>query len=757
MHNCSDITRLLIVDDDLIVRTLAAEVLRAAGFEVSEAGDGISGLAQIEKHPPDLLLLDVMMPGMDGYEVCRTVRARPELARIPVIMLTGLDDPASVERAYESGATDFIPKPLNATLLAHRVRYALRSSRMLEVIDQHRARLANAQRIARLGSWVWQPASARFECSAEYCQVIGKHDLKPDYQWQDILHLVHPDDTRRVAGAMEAAVQSGKAYAIVYRIVAGDGSERTVSERAEAFRDSNDQVTRVEGTTQDITERVAAEERMRQLNDYDGLTGLANRRLFGEVMRHGLKRCERDKSHSAVLNINLDRFKRINETLGHAVGDEVLREVARRIVESIRAADLAGASRGAAQREVSARISDDGFGVFVAVLKRPEEAALIARRLREAISRPMTCGEHNLTLTASIGIAVYPDNGEEVGTMLKNAEAAMHSAKMVGTDCYFTPELNIRALAKLETENDLRVAIGRGELRLHYQARVDVPAGRIVGAEALVRWQHPRRGLVPPSEFIAIAEESGLIIPLTAWVLRAACYQIQQWQHAGLPVVPVSVNLSAQSFREDGLAELFASSLREYDVAPSLLEGEITESMLMHDIERGVVRLNELRAMGIELSMDDFGTGYSSLAHLKRFPLNALKIDRGFVKDVLVDGHDAAIASTIITLGKALKMLIVAEGMERVEQANFLLERGCRFMQGYLFARPVPAEDFARMLGEGLAMPPGLRINPAELRGIRQPPRLAVDRARHANVVAQGSGEDVYPRPSCLIGHTSAL
>jgi diguanylate cyclase (GGDEF)-like protein len=406
------------------------------------------------------------------------------------------------------------------------------------------------------------------------------------------------------------------------------------------------------------------------------------------------------------------------------VGDQVLQEVSRRIVEGIRACDLAGAIQDGPRASVSARMSGDGFAVFLSEIRRAEDAAVIARRLCDAIALPMHCAERELALTASIGIAVYPDNGEEVGTLLKNAETAVHKAKEhgAGTYCFFTPAMNAQALLKLETENDLRAAIERDELMLFYQPRVDVPTGRIVGAEALLRWQHPQRGLVPPSEFVPIAEEAGLIGMMTEWVLRGVCRQLKQWRQAGLPVVPVSINFSAHSFREDGLGELIAACLSESGIPASLLEGEITESMLMQQGGAVVARLNELRAMGVALSVDDFGTGYSSLAYLKHFPLHVLKIDRAFVQDVLTDTHDAAIASTIVTLGKTIGLSVVAEGMERVEQANFLLGIGCRVMQGFLFAPPVPAGAFARILGAGLAMPAGLRVSeePLTLPGLRQ-------------------------------------
>jgi diguanylate cyclase (GGDEF)-like protein len=740
MSRESAIARLLIVDDDLLVRTLAVESLKAAGFDVSEADNGISGLAQIEQCRPDLILLDVMMPEMDGCEVCRTLRSRPGMERIPLIMLTGLDDTTSIEAAYESGATHFIAKPINATLLDHRVRYELRAARMVDVIDQHRGRLANAQRIARLGSWTWQPNSAKFECSTEYLDVIGGQALSPDHQWRDVLRYVHPDDVDFVAEAVNLAIAQGHPYSMAFRILRNDGVVRTVYEQIEVFRDHAGLVKRIEGTIQDITERVEAEDRIRQLADYDPLTGLAKRKLFSEIMQHGLNRSRPLKANAAVLDIHIDRFKRINETLGHAAADQLLKEIAHRMVECVRASDLASTTQDVHGAGVTARMSGDGFAIFLAEIKRADDAAVIARRLAAAIFQPLQCCEHALALTASIGIAVFPDNGDEVGMLLKNAEAALREAKLrnTGTRCFFTHEMNTHALSKLDTENDLRAAIDRDELMLFYQPRVDVTTGRIAGAEALVRWQHPRRGLVAPNKFISIAEESGLIIPLTAWVVRAACRQLGQWKSAGLMVLPVSINFSAHSFCEDGLGDVISSALREFGVAPSVIEGEITESMLMEDVERAVSRRHALRALGVEMAMDDFGTGYSSLAYLKRFPLNVLKIDRSFVKDVLTDGHDAAIAATIITLGKAMGLEVVAVGMELVEQANFLLARGWRLMQGFLFSRPLPADAFTEVLRSGIKMPPGLRVEASRAGVDQKSPAIlwAVAGGRRVSLVA---------------------
>jgi diguanylate cyclase (GGDEF)-like protein len=700
---------LLVIDDDSLTRTLVADALGAAGFVVNEAPDGTAGLAALAQEVPDLVLLDVMMPGLDGYEVCRQLRANPHTARVPVIMLTGLDDTSSIERAYESGATDFFLKPINTTLLTHRVRYALRSSRALGEAHRHRLSLANAQRIAKLGSWRWQLRSRRFDHSEEFARILGATPKREDVAIDDLLHPVHPADASHVRDALNRALAAGEPCVLVHRIIRNDCSERTVCTQAEVSRDADGIVTELHGTTQDISERVEAEQRIRQLADYDSLTGLPNRQLFSEVVRHGLNGARRRRVCAAILDINLDRFKRINETLGHTLGDQVLREVSRRILESVRSSDLTGVNPGAAPTEAIARMSGDDFAVFLSEIRHADDAAMVAKRLNAVIAERLVIEGQELPIAASIGIAVYPDNGQEVELLLRNAETAMHKAKQHASRyCFFTASMNEHALAKLNIENELRRAIERDELELHYQARVDAARAELVGAEALVRWRHPQRGLVSPGEFIPVAEESGLIVPLTRWVLESACRQISAWRGAGLAVVPISVNFSSHSFREDGLAECVASSIAEFGIEPDLIEGEITESVLMHDVDRAVRLLRALKDMGIGLSVDDFGTGYSSLAYLKRFPIDVLKIDRIFVKDVLTDSYDAAIATTVITLGKTMGRSVVAEGIEEVEQANFLLARGCCLMQGFLFARPVPANDFARTLANGVGRPAGM-------------------------------------------------
>lgn len=427
-------------------------------------------------------------------------------------------------------------------------------------------------------------------------------------------------------------------------------------------------------------------------------------------MQHGLKKGVRKKSRVAVLDINIDRFKRINETMGHAAGDHVLREVARRILKNVRTSDLAGMDDEALWPGQGARANGDGFSVFLTDVRGAEDAALIARRLIDAIAHPVQWGEHELALSASVGIALHPENGADISTLLRSAEIALHNAKKfaAGSYAFFTPSMNAQSVARIALENDLRCALERDELLLFFQARVNVLTGRLTGAEALVRWQHPLRGMMLPAAFIPLAEQSDLIVPLTAWVVRAVCRQLYLWRGAGLTLVPLSINLSARSFRDDGLCDLIAASLSQYDLEPALLEIEITESMLMQDVDRAVVLLQRLRAMGVHLAMDDFGTGYSALAYLKRFPLHVLKVDRAFVADVLADKHDQAIAAAIVTLGRTIGVAVVAEGIERVEQANYFTSQGCHLMQGFAFAQPVSAVEFAGVLRDGLTMPAGL-------------------------------------------------
>lgn len=443
----------------------------------------------------------------------------------------------------------------------------------------------------------------------------------------------------------------------------------------------------------DITDRKRAEERIHYLAYYDDLTGLPNRALLNKLIDQALVEARRNRLHGAILFVDLNRFKPINDTLGHDVGDRLLKQVAERLRDAVRAED------------VVARMGGDEFVVGLFDITRREHAAVVAQKLLAALDPPFWVEEHELKAGAAIGISIYPRDGFDTESLLRMADIAMYRAKQSGQDSYafYSHEMNRRALDRLKIESGLRRGIDRNELFLHYQPKVDIQSGRIVGAEALVRWNHPERGLVSPGDFIPVAEESGLIVRLSAWVLDAALRQAHDWHAAGCAPLKVAVNLSARDF-SPGLAARVAALLTSHGVPPGWLELEITEGMLTHGNREVITLMDEVAALGVSLSLDDFGTGYSSLSYLKRFPIDTLKIDRSFVTGIPDDGNDCAIAGAIVSMAQRLGHRVIAEGVETAEQLAFLKSLGCQEMQGYFFSAPVAAEEFTAMLKAGKAL-----------------------------------------------------
>ncbi|HYC43369.1 MAG TPA: EAL domain-containing protein [Noviherbaspirillum sp.] len=438
----------------------------------------------------------------------------------------------------------------------------------------------------------------------------------------------------------------------------------------------------------DITERKAAENQIRHLAQHDPLTGLPNRMTLQERLEQSIAHARR-KSHDLwVLFLDVDRFKLINDSLGHRCGDLVLTTIAARLMESCRDTDTV------------ARLGGDEFVVLLVGTPGAELSVVAVERIMDALARPMFVDGHELSLTPSIGIAVYPQDGDTPDQLVERADAAMYRAKQSGRNnfCFYTASMNDAALARLQIENDLRNALASREFLLHYQPQFDVASGELVGVEALLRWHHARDGIKPPAEFIPIAEETGLIVPIGEWVIRAACEQQYAWAEAGLPPLRISVNLSQRQFSQSSLAETVARILHETNAAPHLLEFEITESTLMGDVDLAVRQLRELRALGVHLSIDDFGTGYSSLSFLKRFPIEILKIDRSFVHDMQHDDDAREIVQAIVSLAKTLRLEVVAEGVEDAAQLQALREMQCDRVQGFLLGRPVEAREIADRL-----------------------------------------------------------
>ena len=452
-------------------------------------------------------------------------------------------------------------------------------------------------------------------------------------------------------------------------------------------RNANNEITHSFSVFSDISVLRATEERMQRLVNYDSLTGLPNRTLFQQLAEQALISAHRKHEHGALLVIDLNRFASVNDTLGHEVGDELLRQVGQRFRSALR------------EEDILARFGGDEFVIALFGLQRSEHSGLVAEKLLASLEAPFVIESHALHISASIGIAFFPGDGINTASLLRLADVALKRAQVNGESCFlfYSPEMNVRAREQLQLESELRRAIGRNELLFHYQPKVSLRSGRIVGAEALIRWAHPENGLIPPSKFISLAEETGLIVDLGNWALEEACRQIRSWLDAGLEIVPIAINISARQF-DPLLPRRLKNVVDRHGVPCELLKLEITESLLVRGPEKVVVIMNELAALGFQLALDDFGTGYSSLTYLKKFPITTLKIDRSFVVSIPEDENDCAIAQAIVTMGKQLRQEIVAEGVETLAQMAFLRGLGCDQLQGYLFSPPVTVEVFEQMV-----------------------------------------------------------
>lgn len=504
--------------------------------------------------------------------------------------------------------------------------------------------------------------------------------------------LVRDDLNQRGLGTIREALRSRREAHAILRNYRKDGSLFWNELFISPVRDEGGSMTtHFVSIINDVSERISYEQQLEFHANHDALTGLANRNLLNDRIAQALAQARADGLLVGVLLLDLDRFKLINDGFGHSPGNELLKSVAHRLNQSVRDTDTV------------ARLGGDEFVVVIGRLQSADDLAIVASKILRSLNQPFIMEGKEIFVTASVGAAVYPRDGEHGETLLRNADVAMYRVKEHGRNNYrfYAPEMTHMAIDRLDMEGNLRRALERDELEVFYQPLVDLEGGRIVGAEALIRWRHPRIGMIQPAEFIPLAEDTGLIIPLGQFVLRRVCADLNEWQQAGLPPVKLSINLSARQFRQDDLAASIRSALDSAGIEGSRLAFELTESMVMHDVENTLLTLRELKNLGATISLDDFGTGYSSLSYLKRFPIDTLKIDRSFVRDIHQDKDDAAIAHAVIAMAHKLGIRVIAEGVETQAQLDLLRNFGCDELQGYLFSRPVPAGEFALMLGQG--------------------------------------------------------
>ncbi|WP_176961331.1 bifunctional diguanylate cyclase/phosphodiesterase [Mariprofundus sp. NF] len=694
----NSLATIMVVDDDEILRETLTEILHDSDYTVVEAANGVEALGLFKASAPDLLLVDVTMPLMNGYELCEALRKLPNGHNVPLIIMTGQDDVDAIERAFDSGATDFISKPINWPIIGHRIQYTLRASRAMKEATLSAKLLSDAQRIAKLGNWSWDTSGKEIHVSTESYRIFGVPRTSACIFHQLLLSSIHPDDRVIFDKAIKRAEENIPADT-EFRITPPDGELRIIHMHAERKPDGTP--SQLFGTLQDITERKNTEEEIRQLAYYDAITGLPNRTLFKEHLKVAIKQASRNGTKVAVMFLDLDNFKRINDSLGHDAGDQLLEEVSKRLTRSIRPSDLAGSERDDGNGHSLARLGGDEFTVMLSDIEDIRHISLIAERILASLNEPVMLSGNRVVVTSSIGISVYPEDGECIDSLLKHADAAMYQVKYKGRNgvFFYDDDLRVQSQCRIQLEGELYKALKNDEMTLFYQPKVDTVSQKVVGFEALIRWIHPERGMVSPIDFIPVAEESGLIIPMGKWIIKTACQQQKAWRQTGADPVVISVNISCHQFTDHALVGAVKEILAETGIDPAYLEFEITESILMQDADAAMRVLKELKEMGLKISIDDFGTGYSSMSYLKHFPIDILKVDRSFVMDIPENEQDATITKAIISLAKALELGVVAEGVETVEQLQFLCDCECDQIQGYLFSPPLPPEKAEKLLG----------------------------------------------------------
>ena len=678
---------ILIADDDKFMRKLFSDTLEKGGFLTAVACDGAEALAKFAELRPDLVLLDLIMPGRDGFETCREIRGLPEGVHTPVLMVTGVDDNGLIHRAFESGATDFITKAANPELLVYRVRCLLRNGGILKRLQQSEDRsrmLKAAVDSLQIGITFSDPSGRIVYVNPSEARM---HGYEVEYligrEAREFASCRHrsqpPSEPPKVGAAWRREGVNLKQ----------NGEEFPVLLTSIPVRDKEQRYLGIVTTCEDISEQKETEEKINRLAYFDLLTGLPNRGMFLDRLHQSLALADREGNRVGLVFLDLDKFKDVNDSIGHVAGDLLLCEVALRLAGCIRDSDIL------------ARLGGDEFVVLLTSLTSQERISAAVQRMLEIFAKPFQIDGRSIYSSASIGVALYPDDSHDASCLFRCADTAMYHAKNEGRAKFrfFAEEMNQQNMRRVALENSLRRGLEQEEFFLHYQSQWDLRTNRMAGVEVLLRWQSEEFGLMAPSEFIPLIEESDLIFAIGEWMLKSACLQARLWSDLGHPEIKVAVNISGKQLKQPEFIQVLTGIIRESGVDPRCLELEFTESVIMENVARTIEKLAALKLMGVRLCIDDFGTGYSSLNYLKHFPVDRIKIDRSFVTDVNSSLDDAAIVEAIITMAQRLKLKVLAEGVENSDQLHYLTTLGCDEAQGFYLGMPMPADALTGDLG----------------------------------------------------------
>jgi diguanylate cyclase (GGDEF)-like protein/PAS domain S-box-containing protein len=688
---------LLLVEDNLGDARLLREMFNDQDSQNTELTH-VKSISEAEKHlldhAVDIIVLDLGLPDAQGVSAVR--RTHAAAPHIPLVVLTGLDDEVMAAQALQEGAQDYLIKgEIDARSLLRSLRYAVERKNAEEAlfVEKERAQVT----LNSIGDAV---ICTDISGNITYLNLVA--EKMTGWQLQEaagrpmaeVFRILDATSRETIPNPMEMAVGENRTAHLPPNciLLRRDGSEIPIEDSVSPIHDREGQVTGAVIVFSDMSVARAMTLQMAHSAQHDFLTGLPNRMLFNDRVSQAIILAPRHAKNVAVLFLDLDGFKHINDSLGHPIGDKLLQSIASRLVHCVRGSDTVSRQGG------------DEFVVLLSEVEHSEDAAITARKMLQTVAEPHSIDQHDLHVTTSIGLSVFPDDGHDAETLIKNADTAMYQAKENGRQSYqfFKPAMNVRAVERQSIEESLRRALEREEFALHYQPKVNLRTGEITGAEALIRWTHPARGPVSPAQFIPVAEDCGLILPIGNWVLREACKQARAWLDAGLPLGTMAVNISAMEFRHDNFLESVFAILGETGLDPKSLELELTESVLMKRAESAASVLQTLKARGVQVAVDDFGTGYSSLSYLRKFPVDALKIDQSFVREITIVPDDTSIVTAIISMARSLKLRVVAEGVEKLEQLKFLQAHQCEEAQGYYFSRPVLPEQFAKLLKTGI-------------------------------------------------------